>query len=231
MKKLLVFAAILSFCTTETYGLWGGILNTTAKVMQQLTPNGMMQQNMGINGTQQQMVGNQMPYPYNTQPVSNNAFYPMGNNSNQFGTNAFYPMGNTAAAGINQLVNTTATGINQLRTNVGNTMQQVSNQMQYNAEIVDSATVKPILLDMITLATKIRDTYGAQYPQITAWSQTLIYTLTECLKLNKFSFLQLQVILKYTTKVCKILDTINEQAQTASQDLWDLFYKLSATFD
>lgn len=214
MKKLLIFAAILSFCTTETYGFLeklGGVLNTAASVY-----------------------GN----PYGT---------PQFNTTTQQNAGGFL---NGAATGIQQYGNQAATGIQQygnralnftgnLHQNAGNflnnmatTAQQYSNQMQYNAGMmgtqVNSAAILTILNKMITLATEIRNNYGAQYLQISTWSQTLIGTLTMCLDLNKFSVLQLLAILKYTTQVCKILDTVNEQARTASQDLWELFYELSA---
>lgn len=235
MKKLLIFAAILSFCTTETYGGLGDILNAATTVAQQLTPNGMMQQNMGINGTQQQMYGNQ--YPYGAQ-VTTMAQQNAGNFLNGAAT-GIQQYGNQAATGIQQYGNRALNFTGNLHQNAGNflnnmatTAQQYSNQMQYNAGMmgtqVNSATILTILNKMITLATEIRNNYGAQYLQISTWSQTLIGTLTMCLDLNKFSVLQLLAILKYTTQVCKILDTVNEQARTASQDLWELFYELSA---
>lgn len=210
MKKLLIFAAILSFCTTETYGFLeklGGVLNTAASVY-----------------------GN----PYGT---------PQFNTTTQQNAGGFL---NGAATGIQQFGNQAATGIQQygnralnlnqnagtFLNNMGTTAQQYSNQMQYNAGMmgtqVNSAAILTILNKMITRATEIRNNYGAQYLQISTWSQTLIGTLTMCLDLNKFSVLQLLAIHKYTTQVCKILDTVNEQARTASLDLWKLFYELSA---
>lgn len=227
MKKLLIFAAILSFCTTETYGFLeklGGVLNTAAAVSQQLNPN-----------MQQPAYGNQ--YPYGAQ-VTTMAQQNAGNFLNGAAT-GIQQYGNQAATGIQQYGNRALNFTGNLHQNAGNflnnmatTAQQYSNQMQYNAGMmgtqVNSAAILTILNKMITLATEIRNNYGAQYLQISTWSQTLIGTLTMCLDLNKFSVLQLLAILKYTTQVCKILDTVNEQARTASQDLWELFYELSA---
>ncbi len=223
MKKLLIFAAILSFCTTETYGFLeklGGVLNTAASVYSNQYPYGTPQ----FNTTTQQNAGGFL-------------------NGAATGIQQY---GNQAATGIQQYGNQAATGIQQygnralnlhqnagnFLNNMGTTAQQYSNQMQYNAGMmgtqVNSAAILTILNKMITRATEIRNNYGAQYLQISTWSQTLIGTLTMCLDLNKFSVLQLLAIHKYTTQVCKILDTVNEQARTASLDLWKLFYELSA---
>ncbi|MBO6055445.1 MAG: hypothetical protein J6P84_00480 [Alphaproteobacteria bacterium] len=227
MKKLLVFAAILSFCTTETYGFWkgiGNVLNTAATVSQQLNPN-------------MQQPGNQMQYnPYGTpvttapqQNVMGNIANNVATGMNQLSTNAINYAGNTAnniAAGIQPYGNRAINLVN----NAATAMQQVGNQLQYNAGMmgtqVNTAAILTILQKMIELATEIRNTYGAQYLQITTWSQTLIGTLTKYLSSPNQVLLGLSTICQYIVNIYNILNQIGagSQIEKLADGFSDLFY-------
>ncbi|MBO7642236.1 MAG: hypothetical protein J6S86_03685 [Alphaproteobacteria bacterium] len=226
MKKLLVFAAILSFCTTETYGFWkgiGNVLNTAATVSQQLNPN-------------MQQPGNQMQYnPYGTS-VTTAAQQNAGNflNSAAAGIQQY---GNQAATGIQQYGNQALNFTGNLQQNAGNLLnnvatgiQQYGNQMQYNTGMmgtqVNSAAISTILNKMITRATEIRNNYGAQYLQISTWSQTLIGTLTKYLSSPNQVLLGLSTICQYIVNIYNILNQIGagSQIEKLADGFSDLFY-------
>lgn len=221
MKKLLIFAAILSFCTTETYGGLGDILNAATTVAQQLTPNGMMQQNMGINGTQQQMYGNQ--YPYGAQ-VTTMAQQNAGN------------FLNGAAAGIQRYGNQALNFTGNLQQNTGNLLnnvatgiQQYGNQMQYNTGTMGTQVNTPAIIEALkkvyVQSTMLQSSYGTN-PIIGRYIIGLNNVIMSCINSPNQILSQLHVICQYIVYIYSNLNQIGAGAQIAklADEFSDLFY-------
>lgn len=221
MKKLLIFAAILSFCTTETYGGLGDILNAATTVAQQLTPNGMMQQNMGINGTQQQMYGNQ--YPYGAQ-VTTMAQQNAGN------------FLNGAAAGIQRYGNQALNFTGNLQQNAGNLLnnvatgiQQYGNQMQYNTGTMGTQVNTPAIIEalqkMYTQVAQLQNNYVTNV-NIVNLASKLGNTLLSCQQYPNQVLSQLHVICQHIVYIHSYLKQIGagSQIEKLADGFSDLFY-------
>lgn len=225
MKKLLVFAAILSFCTTETYGFWkgiGNVLNTAATVSQQLNPN-------------MQQPGNQMQYnPYGT-PVTTMAQQNAGNllNSaaagiNQLSTNAINYAGNTAnniATGIQPYGNRAINLVN----NAATAMQQVGNQMQYNTGMMGTQVNTPVIIEalqkMYTQVAQLQNNYVTNINIVNLTSK-LGNTLLSCQQFPNQVWDKLPIICQYIVNIYNILNQIGagSQIENLADGFSDLFY-------
>lgn len=194
MKKLLVFAAVLSFCTTETYGLLGKIgnfLGTAATMSQQLNPNGM------------QYAGQTQFIPTTQQNVGN-----LFNNT----ASAVQQYGNQAQLGINGIQQKTGILLN----NVATTAQQYGNQMQYNAGMmgtsVNSNTIIQILQNMYTQVAQIQNSYVTNSNIVTLTSK-LGNTLLSCQQYPNQVLGQLPIICQYIVYIYSYLNQLGAGAQ------------------
>lgn len=192
MKKLLIFAAILSFCTTETYGILeklGGVLNTAAAVSQQLNPN-----------MQQPAYGNQYPYGAQVTTMAQRAATGM----QQYGNQALNFTGNLQQ-GAGSLLNNVTAGI-----------QQYGNQMQYNAGMmgtsVNSNTIIQILQNMYTQVAQIQNSYVTNSNIVTLTSK-LGNTLLSCQQYPNQVLGQLPIICQYIVYIYSYLNQLGAGAQ------------------
>lgn len=225
MKKLLVFAAALSFCTTETHGLLGklgNVLNTAAAVSQQLNPN-------------MQQYGNQMQYnPYGTS-VTTAAQQNAGNflNSTAAGIQQY---GNQAAAGIQQYGNQALNFTGNLQQNAGNLLnnvatgiQQYGNQMQYNTGMMGTQVNTPAIIEalqkMYTQVAQLQNNYVTNV-NIVNLASKLGNTLLSCQQYPNQVLSQLHVICQHIVYIHSYLKQIGagSQIEKLADGFSDLFY-------
>ncbi|MBO7536818.1 MAG: hypothetical protein J6T29_00570 [Alphaproteobacteria bacterium] len=222
MKKLLVFAAILSFCTTETYGFWKGIGNVLNTAAQQLNPN-------------MQQPGTQMQYnPYGTS-VTTAAQQNAGNflNSAAAGIQQY---GNQAATGIQQYGNQALNFTGNLQQNAGNLLnnvatgiQQYGNQMQYNTGMMGTQVNTPVIIEalqkMYTQVAQLQNNYVTNINIVNLTSK-LGNTLLSCQQFPNQVWDKLPIICQYIVNIYNILNQIGagSQIENLADGFSDLFY-------
>ena len=211
MKKLLVFAAILSFCTTETYGFWKGIGNVLNTAAQQLNPN-------------MQQPGTQMQYnPYGTS-VTTAAQQNAGN------------FLNGAAAGIQRYGNQALNFTGNLQQNAGNLLnnvatgiQQYGNQMQYNTGMMGTQVNTPVIIEalqkMYTQVAQLQNNYVTNINIVNLTSK-LGNTLLSCQQFPNQVWDKLPIICQYIVNIYNILNQIGagSQIENLADGFSDLFY-------
>ena len=202
MKKLLVFAAILSFCTAETYGLLkeaGGLLRTV--VTQQLNSNGMTQPNTGVYSPINQQ-GNQY--------VNQTQYNPYGNQALNFTGNLQKNIGNFS--------NNLSTGI-----------QQYVNQMQYNTGVmgtqVNSQAIVEILQKIYVQSTMLQSSYGTDQ-NIGTLIIKLNNVIMNCVSNPNQTLSQLPIICQYIVYIYSYLKQIGagSQIEKLADGFFELFY-------
>lgn len=225
MKKLLIFAAMLSFCTTETHGLLGklgNVLNTAAAVSQQLNPN-------------MQQPGTQMQYnPYGTS-VTTAAQQNAGNFLNSAAA-GIQQHGNQAATGIQQYGNQALNFTGNLQQNAGNLLnnvatgiQQYGNQMQYNTGMMGTQVNTPAIIEalqkMYTQVAQLQNNYVTNV-NIVNLASKLGNTLLSCQQYPNQVLSQLPTICQYIVYIYSYLKQIGAGAQIEqlADGFSDLFY-------